>query len=90
MHDHHGLHDHHEHADHAAPSVSSKEEAVALLHYSLHHNEHHLSELTGLADALEKEGMSEAAAKLRLAAERYDEGNRLLGEAYDLSAGGEG
>ena len=84
------MHEHHEHHEHGEYPATTREEAVALLHYSLHHNEHHLSELTELADALEREGLGEAAAKLRLAAARYDEGNRLLGEAYDLSAGGEG
>ena len=84
------MHEHHEHHEHGEHPATTREEAVALLHYSLHHNEHHLSELTELAETLEREGLGEAAAKLRLAAARYDEGNRLLGEAYDLSAGGEG
>ena len=84
MHDH---HDHHEHHDHGDRPAATREEAVALLHYSLHHNEHHLSELTDLADTLEREGLGEAAAKLRLAAGSYGEGNRLLSEAYDLAAG---
>ena len=89
MHDHHGHHEHHEHGD-AAPSVTTKEEAVALLHYSLHHNEHHLAELGELAAVLEKEGMSAAAVKLRLAAEGYEKANALLAEAYELGARGEG
>ena len=84
------MHDHHEHHDHGDRPATTREEAVALLHYSLHHNEHHLSELTELAEALEREGLGEAAAKLRLAAERYGEGNALLSEAYDLASGGEG
>ena len=84
------MHEHHEHHEHGEHPATTREEAVALLHYSLHHNEHHLSELTELAETLEREGLGQAAAKLRLAAARYDEGNRLLGEAYDLSAGGEG
>ncbi|MBO6011380.1 MAG: hypothetical protein J6P71_06250 [Oscillospiraceae bacterium] len=87
MHEHHEHHDHHDHADRPA---ATREEAVALLHYTLHHNEHHLSELTELADALEHEGLGEAAAKLRLAAARYEEGNALLSEAYGLSADKEG
>ena len=83
------MHDHHEHLDHGDRPAATREEAVALLHYSLHHNEHHLSELTELAGTLEREGFGEAAAKLRLAAERYDEGNALLAEAYGLAAGKE-
>jgi superfamily II RNA helicase len=82
------MHDHHEHHDHGDRPATTREEAVALLHYSLHHNEHHLSELTELAETMEREGLCEAAAKLRLAAERYGEGNSLLSEAFDLSREG--
>jgi uncharacterized membrane protein YqiK len=84
------MHDHHEHHDHGDLPAATREEAVALLHYTLHHNEHHLSELTELADTLEHEGLGEAAAKLRLAAAHYEEGNALLSEAYGLSADKEG
>ncbi len=81
------MHEHHDHHGHHDGAVSTKEEALALLHYTLHHNEHHLSELTELADALDAASCGEAAAKVRLAAARYGEGNALLEEAFALAEG---
>lgn len=79
------MHEHHEHHEHGGQAVSTKEEALALLHYTLHHNEHHLSELTELADALDDASCRDSAARVRLAAARYAEGNALLDEALSLA-----
>lgn len=75
------MHEHHEHTEHHA--MPTEQEAMALLHYTLHHNEHHLEELNDLASALEAASRAEAAAKVRLAASGYAEANRLLEQAYE-------
>ena len=70
-------HDHH----HAEPYTDRSQ---ALLVYMFDHNVHHTLELLDVASKIEKEGKEEIAAKVREAAQRFEEGNALLHEALHL------
>lgn len=72
------MHDGHDHHAGAVPHEPSEQEALALLDYMLHHNEHHAGELSALADRLGALGKAEAAKQLRLAGEDFAKGNLRL------------
>ena len=86
--DHHHDHEHlHEH-DHAAPHdhhcEPGADKSLALLSYMYEHNAHHTEELLDVASRVEAEGKDAVAAKIREAAEKFNEGNSLLHEALHL------
>ncbi len=58
-----------------------KKEALALLDYMLHHNEHHACELDQMADNLEKLGLFVPASAIRDAVSDFQKGNMRLGLA---------
>ena len=81
-HDHdHEHHHHHHHHEEMTGELTEEQMAVKLLSYTLDHNEHHQEELTGLAAKLDACGKTEAAAKVREAAEAFERGNELLHKA---------
>lgn len=71
----------HEHHTHGGGGDLTVEEALAMLRFSLEHNESHLEELLRLADALDALGAAAASAETRQAAEAYRQGNRRLEQA---------
>lgn len=74
------MHDgHHDHG--GAPQGDETFEALKLLEYMLHHNEHHAEELYQIAGRLTALGKAEAAATLGLAGEDYARGNQKLSAA---------
>lgn len=91
MHDY-GEHHHHEHThdhehdhehthEHAPGCADERTELKALLGYMLEHNEHHLGELSDIADRLLELDMHAAAGLVGEAMAEYGKGNRKLEEA---------
>ena len=82
----HGGHCHsHTHADgsvhsHAHATVSSPEEALALLKYMLDHNKHHAEELHDLAHSFEEP----TADLLHDAVDKMNDANALMEQALSL------
>ncbi len=71
------MHDGHDHAGYGQHEPT-EQEALALLDYMLHHNQHHGSELETLANRLEELGREDAAKQIRQANEDYAKGNMRL------------
>lgn len=88
--DHHHDHDHghgHTHVDggvhhHAAGDhehlLKTKEETVAFLQYTLHHNAHHEEELSGLAHSLDHLALSKEASEIRQCIDDITRSNKRL------------
>jgi hypothetical protein len=60
------MHDGHDHGDHSHShgAAGSREEAIALLRFTLQHNRSHEEELHDLAHALEHLGLEKAAEEV--------------------------
>ncbi len=65
------MHDHHH------SSITSTEEALALLEYMAHHNEHHTEELHELAHYFESDELHQACVA-------YHKANQILAEAIKV------
>ena len=83
----HKFHEHehnHDHGHSHGHSSEDEQETMALIHYMLHHNEHHAQELGDMAHALRDQGKEEAAKLLDDAIKQYEAGNQLLGRVFEL------
>lgn len=83
-HDHEHSHEHtHEHShEHIAPA--DKAELVALVKFTLEHNEHHLVDLHSMIHQLEDLDETKAAQALEEAMAEYKKGNAKMQAALDM------
>jgi hypothetical protein len=68
------MHDHHEHSH----ALQNKEEIIAYIRYTLHHNEHHGEELAALAHSLEHLHFDNEAAEVYRCMDDFKKGNERL------------
>ena len=84
-HEHEHCHEHeHEHHHHHHNSAKTGDKSLALLSYMYDHNVDHTRELLDMAAQIETDGKPAVAAKMRKAADAFNQGNDLLHEALHL------
>lgn len=83
-HEHSHSHEHHHDHGHSHDAAGKGDKALALLSYMYGHNVDHTRELLDMAAEIEAGGKTAVAAKMREAAEAFNQGNDLLHEALHL------